>query len=403
MRKSVTIGEFIEECYAYPYSKEYFELCQECAKSEIRALARECMEFPESVEFIGTDFFESGPVSEPDYFLPYNESVFMEKKNTGFKTTKDKELEGIGIFTRALRFIKNIAKKFCGAAKKFLFGAEKNAKKVTLDGMKAFFSNKDHEFNSGMIRDMLSRASGMSEADAVDFFAGKPFGTAMIPRIYFDTECTKVEIDAFKNYVGFIFAVAKKDHIRVMTKGAAWNRYQKKHYKGGKNKQGNRNQIGNIIDDSKNIIMSIPDLASWLEKFNKADVNSKGFLNFGKSMKVEATRTYDHGIEVGLGEHDIDAAIARLNALEQGLDEIGKRQSEKVTDKYRDPGYADLSAPENMTDASRHVAEVTKTLSTLIANTLSFYAYFEKFFKHAVKAVTDMKDYKPDGDKDGDK
>lgn len=115
MPKSMTIGEFINECYAYPYSQAYFQLYKEGLEFDLVAQYLESMDAREEFEMV-----ESGAVSDPNYFCPYDESVeekfasyFIEKDTgDGLGESWDKDLP---FFPRVWNWIKITAKRFWNA------------------------------------------------------------------------------------------------------------------------------------------------------------------------------------------------------------------------------------------------------------------------------------------------
>lgn len=121
--ESKTIGEFITECYAYPYSKDYFELCKESFQYKLRDMYMESLDY--HAELTENGFCESGAVSDPDYFLPYNESVFMEEKEK-----KEDDLSGPAILVRIGRWFKKILVGLWNALKRFFVGTKKKKEKA---------------------------------------------------------------------------------------------------------------------------------------------------------------------------------------------------------------------------------------------------------------------------------
>lgn len=115
MARSMTIGEFINECYAYPYSRAYFELYKEGLEFDLVAQYLESMDAAEDYEMV-----ESGAVSDPNYFCPYDESVeekyasYFQEKDTGDGRGEswDKDLP---FFPRIWNWIKITAQRFWDA------------------------------------------------------------------------------------------------------------------------------------------------------------------------------------------------------------------------------------------------------------------------------------------------
>lgn len=395
MRESVTIGEFIEECYAYPYSKEYFELCQECAKSEIRALARECMDFTESVEFIGTDFFESGALSDPDYFLPYNESVFTEKTNPDLEK---------GLFTKLIAWIKKTAAKFARGMKKVLFGLKNEYKKMTIKQFEAEIAGKkwDKESIEMILPNTNANTSGRIEHGGspkfgVAFWAEKPFGTAGHKMPAFVPGTPAEHKRAFNNYLGFISAVIKKGSVRVVPENTIWRRLNKK---------------AGEADGEAVSAMDVMDpkvLAQTLVKIKEVKQN-RGYDDLLKKIK-NSKKAAAKGLVIPLSSEAIEEIIKELDEMETAIKETEQDIMHYGGKHKRIMAAHDVVDPKKKsTDEERRGAEYQRTLNLVLATgdkvisdiiaelskaqgaTLQFYVNFKKVYDFGVARVTEMRD-----------